>query len=272
MSASPPTALLSLDFDGTLVLDDAPPLPIGEIDRILHDWQQAGGQWLVNTGRTLPHTLHGLVDIRTRHLPTYIIAREQEIYTRNRFGRWVDFGVWNEEGRAARARLFRKSRRLLKEVRKFVERETMASFFDMADEPPGIIASNLEEMDRLCTFLSEPLSEYPDLSYERNSIYLRFSHRAFSKGSSFAWLAGELGVPPSRRGAIGDHFNDLSMLRPEVASWIGCPGNAVPEVREQVLAFGGNIARDPGPRGTIALVRHWLGELKTRVDVLKLSQ
>lgn len=269
-----PTALLSLDFDGTLVLDDAPPLPLGAIDEVLLAWQQAGGQWLVNTGRSLPHTLHGLVDIRTRHLPSFIVAREQEIYTRNQYGRWVDFGVWNEEGRAARYRVFRKAKRLLKEVRRFVERETMASFFDMADEPPGIVASNLDEMDRLCAFLEGPLREHPDLSYERNSIYLRFSHRAFSKGSSFAWLAAELGVPSARCGAIGDHFNDLSMLRPEVASRIGCPANAVSEVRKHVLALGGSVAAEPGPRGTLSLVRDWMPALtgSAAANATKLSQ
>jgi hypothetical protein len=45
--------------------------------------------------------------------------------------------------------------------------------------------------------------------------------------------------------AAGDHFNDLPMLRPEVARWLVAPANAIPPVQAQVRAAGGYVSNLP---------------------------
>jgi hydroxymethylpyrimidine pyrophosphatase-like HAD family hydrolase len=81
------------------------------------------------------------------------------------------------------------------------------------------------------------------LGYQRNTIYLRFGHRGFQKGSTLTRLARHLGIPASRIFAAGDNLNDLPMLDPQVAAYLACPGNSHPVVRETVRHHGGYIAR-----------------------------
>jgi hydroxymethylpyrimidine pyrophosphatase-like HAD family hydrolase len=49
--------------------------------------------------------------------------------------------------------------------------------------------------------------------------------------------------------AAGDHFNDLPMLDGRFAAYPCCPSNAIPQVRDTVLAAGGHIASQPAANG-----------------------
>jgi hypothetical protein len=91
-----PTALLSTDFDGT-IHDDAEDPPVDpRLFAALAAWRARGALWVVNTGRSLHHTLVGLVGGRFPHAPDFLVTREREIQVRNQVGRWV-------AGRPARA-------------------------------------------------------------------------------------------------------------------------------------------------------------------------
>jgi hydroxymethylpyrimidine pyrophosphatase-like HAD family hydrolase len=64
-----------------------------------------------------------------------------------------------------------------------------------------------------------------------------------------------LGAP--RCLAIGDSHNDLAMLDPRHAAMVGCPGNAVAEVKQHVAAIGGYVAQALHGAGVIETVRHF---------------
>jgi hydroxymethylpyrimidine pyrophosphatase-like HAD family hydrolase len=223
MTDSPPTFLISLDFDGTLSLGEADP----PVDPIIHDvlnaWLDRGAAWLINTGRSLPHTMEGLVEGRFPRRPAFLITRERDIHCCNAFNRWVPYGDWNQRADKAHHALFRKAKGVFKEVKRFLEKETLASFLSLPEEPAGIVSSNLEEMETICAFVDPLLAGVPDLRYERNSIYLRFSHQGYSKGTALAHLAHSLGLPPARVFAAGDNYNDLTMLRRDIAAHLACP-------------------------------------------------
>ena len=51
-----------------------------------------------------------------------------------------------------------------------------------------------------------------DVSFSSNR-YLELNHKGVSKGASLLWLAKELGIKPEETMALGDNFNDLSMLK-----------------------------------------------------------
>jgi hydroxymethylpyrimidine pyrophosphatase-like HAD family hydrolase len=60
---------------------------------------------------------------------------------------------------------------------------------------------------------------------------------------------------PSEVLAVGDQFNDLTMLDGRSALHVGCPRDAQPEVCTLVRRAGGVVASEPGPAGTVQVLR-----------------
>lgn len=256
---SNPPALLSLDFDGTMVLEGQSPEFSPALREALQNWTSSGGLWLINSGRSLPHLLEGLAGVAPDLRPDFLVTREHEIHFPNAFGRWIDLGDWNYQAAKAHRKLFRRHRRFFKQVERHLEEHTLASFIRLESDPAAIVASTEAEMDAIASFLDPHLVEREDLGYERNTIYLRFCHRNYTKGSALAHIAQHLGTPSSIVHAVGDNHNDMSMLKPSVAGKLACPANSVAEVKSAVAAAGGHVSDRAGSEGTADAIRHWLG-------------
>ena len=71
--------------------------------------------------------------------------------------------------------------------------------------------------------------------------------------------AKQLGVERGGILAVGDNYNDLDMLDPEIAAHLGCPADAVPEVVDAVRAAGGIVGRQPGSAGAVEVIRQATG-------------
>ena len=123
----------------------------------------------------------------------------------------------------------------------FLENETNAQYIEGIEETPGVIATSDEEMARICLFIEEETRGDELLSYQRNSIYLRFAHAAYNKGTVLQELARQLGVSREIICTAGDNHNDLSMLCPTVAGYRVCPENAIPEVQRAVDGSSGGL-------------------------------
>ncbi len=241
MEDSPPTFLFSFDFDGTLV--DEPPHPAIDprLNPFLESVRAQGGIWAVNTGRTLFQTLDGLAQHQLKPLPDFIMAKERELYAPGPFNRWVDLGDWNQRCQKEHRRFLRTHKKFFKRMRQFLENETNAQWIEGHEETPGVIATSEEEMGRVCVFIEDETRNDDVLSYQRNSIYLRFSHAAYTKGSVLLELARHLGLTRDQICVAGDNHNDLSMLCPTVAAYRVCPANAIPEVQTLVNAHPGGL-------------------------------
>ena len=245
--------LVCLDFDGTIIGDGVSPVFLQWMEHLT----SKGTIFAINTGRTLFHALQGIQENGIRPLPHYIIAKEREIFAPGPFNRWVDFGEWNQRGIKEHHRLFKSCKKFLKEVKRFVEKETQADFISDHEDPAGIIAVNDEEMDRICEFIDEHTNLPEELSYERNTVYLRFSHIGYNKGTSLSELARMLEISPEHIFAAGDNHNDLSMLDHAHAGMIACPGNSIEEVKSTVDSFGGFTAKLPASEGMIQAFEHF---------------
>ncbi|MCP5536445.1 MAG: HAD family phosphatase [Akkermansiaceae bacterium] len=250
--ANPAEWLLAFDFDGTLTIPEANP-PVQpqfyELMQMMRDSHKAF--WGINTGRSLMQTVQGLADARFPFLPDYIIAREREIYTPNEFGRWVGLPDWNSRCEKEHHKLFRRCRRVLKKLQQWIETETAAVWGMQEGEPAGIVASTASEMDFIVQKIDQEISSKPLLSYQRNGIYLRFSHSHYHKGSAMVEVARQLGLSADKTFAIGDSHNDLDMLDPAMASLLACPGNACDEVKTRVSSLGGYVSEGVASVGTI---------------------
>jgi HAD superfamily hydrolase (TIGR01484 family) len=243
-----PISLFCFDFDGTLVDKDHTPSFEPALAEQLTQARRDGAAWVINTGRSLHHTLEGVLGHGIPLAPDFIIAREHEIYARTAAGRWTDLGVWNGEARLLHDTFFRHHSRVLAEIRRFVEDGGRGWWIEEAGDPAGVITHTEEGMAEVIAFVHEHIAHWPDLGYQRNTIYLRFTHRSFDKGTALRELRRHLGLTADDVFAAGDNFNDLPMLRRDIARHLVAPANSLPEVKSQVLAEGGRLSTLPASR------------------------
>lgn len=250
--ANPPQWVLSFDFDGTLVDHDGDPMVKPEFFYLMEEMRKSHRSiWGLNTGRTLTHALEGILEAKFMWLPDFIIAREREIYIRNEFGRWIGVAEWNKNCEKAHKGLFRRHKRRLQKIQKWVEGNTDAQWGSQVDEPAGIVASSEEEMSLILEHIDAQLPSRRSLSYQRNSIYLRFSHKKYHKGTALAELARLYQLGAEKTFTMGDGHNDTDMLDKSIAQYIACPANAHEEVKTHVLENGGMVTTASASQGVI---------------------
>jgi hydroxymethylpyrimidine pyrophosphatase-like HAD family hydrolase len=112
-----------------------------------------------------------------------------------------------------------------------------------------VITSDEQVMHEFVAFLETERLKLPEFSYQRNTIYLRFAHTDYHKGSALGELCRILQISASDVLAAGDHFNDIPMLDGRYAEHPCCPSNAIPEVRAIVEKAGGHLASKPAAEG-----------------------
>jgi hydroxymethylpyrimidine pyrophosphatase-like HAD family hydrolase len=110
-------------------------------------------------------------------------------------------------------------------------------------------------MEEVCAFLDAERSRVPGFYYMRNTVYARFCHEDYSKGTALGELARLVGIGVHEIFAAGDHYNDLPMLDGRHARWVACPGNAVEAVKEQVQRVGGYVAKGACSVGLLEALR-----------------
>jgi hydroxymethylpyrimidine pyrophosphatase-like HAD family hydrolase len=112
-------------------------------------------------------------------------------------------------------------------------------------------------MDEVCAFLERERVRVPGFNFMRNTIYLRFCHEAYSKGTALGELARLTGIPREEIFAAGDHYNDLPMLDGRFAQWVACPANACEAVKRAVREAGGYVARGQASHGIVEALREF---------------
>ncbi|MFV0415279.1 MAG: HAD hydrolase family protein [Chthoniobacterales bacterium] len=217
---------------------------------ILQTYTDQKGTWVINTGRSFEHMSEGLEIYHPAVLPQFLIVNERHIFELcdNKYSPWCS---WNNPCDEQHLELWKSSAPLIEELRSFSDQHKKIQFIDFAGNPEGVVVDDMETMEKFIIFLDEGRKAFPDFSYERNSVYLRFSHVAYSKGRALQYLQKSLGISSSSTAAAGDNLNDLSMLKKEVAEFMLCPGNAVDEVKSYVKKSGGQIGDYPAEKGII---------------------
>jgi len=109
----------------------------------------------------------------------------------------------------------------------------------------------------ICRWIDAQLPGSPGLGYQRNSIWLRFTHQNYHKGSALQEIRRLMQIGPEYTFAAGDNYNDLSMLRHEVAHGLACPGNAIPDVAAHISALGGYVAPAEATLGMVSALHHY---------------
>ena len=251
--------ILSFDFDGTLFLPQNETAVEAEFYEKIKSLRADGWLWAINTGRSLLHILEGFDEAKFPFAPDFLVAREREIYTPgDRFGRWHRIEDWHANYMRDTADFFEQAADFIKLMKDYIENETAAQWIEEEGDPAGIIASSEDEMVTIAEFVEQNRSMCDLIGVLRNSIYMRFTHKNYHKGTSLQELARRVQVPVERVFAIGDGHNDIDKLHPDVAGMIACVGNSQQEVKEYVMSHGGYVAEAHGSLGSIEALDYFL--------------
>ena len=260
--------LISTDFDGTLVPAFGGPSRFSdELIELLTELRHRGVRWAVNTGRSPGLLKEAWENCGLDFHPDFALTSERDVYRPcdQRVGEWVDYGDWNQQTLAAHRELFTEAQPLLLEAIEVIKDRSRARIlynFDHVNgpsEPAGLITKTESEMNWVVDYLDSLKVQLPKLHYQRNSIYLRFCHVDYDKGTALAELGRLLAIPAESIFAAGDHYNDLPMLDGRAAKHVACPANAIAEVKQTVRAARGHVSAAEDGYGLVdALKRHFV--------------
>ena len=251
--------ILSFDFDGTLFLPENEVVLEPVFYQTIEKLREDGWLWAINTGRSLLHMLEGFEQSSFPFSPDFLVAREREIYTPSEsFGRWHRLEDWHEKHMRDTAHFMLESAAFIDLMKKYIEDETAAQWIEEEGDPASIIASSEDEMLVIAAFVEEHRMTYPLVGVLRNSIYMRFTHKDYHKGTSLQELARRVQVPVENVFAIGDGHNDIDKLHPDVAGMIACVGNSQQEVKDYVASHGGYVTKAHGSLGSVEALNYFL--------------
>lgn len=252
-----PIRLLSTDFDGTLIGHQPDARTARSLSAALTGLRRAGAVWAVNTGRQLWFALEGLEQVHLPHDPEFVLTSEKDIFRRVEEGSWEAFGDWNARTEQQTLDLFGRAGHVFAAIEKWAAVEDGIEVLYENGRLAGLMTADSTMMDRTAELVREAAADLPEFSFNRNDVWMRFTHREIHKGSALAELARLLGIPRAEVLAIGDHHNDLPMLDGSAAAMVACPSNAVREVQEMVRRNGGYVSPYPWGEGVADAIRHF---------------
>lgn len=251
MSTPPLPLLLSTDFDGT-ILDHSSTGPMApEFFRWIEKQRTLRPViWAINTGRDWESLRAEMEHRRVPFFPDWVILIEREVH-RVKQGALIGHQDWNRRCFDVHAELFHRADGMLERMRRDLTRFKGLQMIRDVGSPLGLIAATEEQAQEIQEALEPLYQAHPDLHAVRNSVYFRFAHVDYHKGSCLALVQGEENIPPERTIAAGDNLNDLPMLQRRYAHHLICPSNSIPEVQSQVRAEGGFVASLPADKGIV---------------------
>lgn len=227
--------LLVTDFDGTLVDHRSDPGAPDELVSWISRFRADGGIWAINTGRELPYLLQGIRMAKVPIVPDFAIVVEREIH-RYDCGQYDPVLPWHRHCIDRHAEVFAQYADRWPALIQWIEDNAKATIYEDEYSPFSVIADSETEATRIHTEMDRQAQLMPGVLYVHNSIYGRFAHSDFHKGSALTELARVLEIPTSQIIVAGDHWNDVSMFDPDRARWWIAPSESIGEVRRRVSA------------------------------------
>ncbi len=101
---------------------------------------------------------------------------------------------------------------------------------------------------------------FPELTVNRNAVFVGFIPKHGTKGKALQFLASYLDIPYHRVMAIGDSINDLDMLNGVYGFFPVAVANAEPDIKAAVQQAGGMITSQPASDGVAEAIEWALSE------------
>lgn len=258
----PDIELICLDFDGTvMVYDGEPGYFHPDVIDFLNRMEDNGIRWCSNSGRDRSDQLRVLescAERGLRHWPDALVCSESMVYVREG-DRYQPLEPWNSEAFRFLEDLHEHVQARLEPVKTALEARYQPKLVYIGDAFTAYMLEDVEDRPaRFAAELEALLSGIPNWMMTRNGGWVAVLHEKLGKGNALRAYARHRGIGPNRILAVGDQFNDLPMLEGAVASWVGCPANAIPEVQSVVRRKDGFVARREAPQGTLDVLRFFI--------------
>ncbi|MBN1270205.1 MAG: HAD hydrolase family protein [Kiritimatiellae bacterium] len=254
---------ICLDFDGTIMVYDEPPgfFHPAAIE-VLNGLDSRGVIWCTNSGRSIEDQVAILAASRARgltHSPAAMLSAESYIHVA-RDGTYVPHEPWNTESRALLRRFHGRVRDALDAaigelLQAYPPREARLT----DEETVFLLGEDEEQAGHFREGLARLAAAVPDAVITQNGPWVVLLPDALGKGNVLRSFMEHRGLRSGDVLAIGDHLNDVSMLDGSIARYVGCPGDAMAEVKDAVRRAGGRVAEAGGPPGTVEVMVRYLG-------------
>lgn len=247
--------LASFDFDGTLFSDSWTSAERTRLFDLLRNLREKGLIWGINTGRNLPYLGEGIremfQDMSRAFAPDFLITMERHVHLKE--GEFLVSDIdWNCRCDDAHEALFRHHGAMLDSLLADLEIEFAEYQLSRQEgDVYSLVVNDAVCMDAVAEKIAQVIAPYPEIVTQRAVVYLRFSHRDFTKGTALSHLVRHFGVDPSTVVVFGDGHNDLDAMLALPKAYCCCPSNAVSEVRQAVDKSGGFVSQYPALTGVL---------------------
>lgn len=184
-------------------------------------------------------------------VPDFAIVVEREIY-RFDAGEYEPVFPWYRQCRENHREVFQRFEANWPELMNWIHANASATLYQDKYSPFSVIADSVGDATKIHQRMEEEAESMDDIIYVHNSIYGRFAHAAYHKGSALRELGRVLNIGTDCVITAGDHFNDISMFDPSVARYWIAPSNAIETVAKRVSQHEfGYSARSPYGQGVL---------------------
>jgi hydroxymethylpyrimidine pyrophosphatase-like HAD family hydrolase len=252
--------LIALDFDGTsAVYEPHLALHPGLLDVLGHLRDQGCG-WVINSDR-FTDTLVEIAELLPPSLrPDAIMSAQRFIHVRTLSDGYEPLHQWNDSRMEMHRALWQDISPCFDDWQRGIEadftiRECVVNDLVFAYRVPE------EQNPALRRRMHDHICSWPNAQLSGNHEWSFILHADFSKAGLLEHYCAVRGIGTEKIIAVGDGFNDISMLDASLTRYAGCPADASPEVIAAVRAGGGYVAGRNGPEGTIEVIRFYHGLL-----------
>lgn len=257
-----PPLLLCTDFDGTIAT------PFDETQVFAPDffeWIEKARRfynvtWVIATGRDWPALATQLHLRHPAFWPNWVVVVERYAFAVRDYEP-VSLEPWNSRCAELHKKLFDRSSFVFEKIRAMLADLDGLEFIVEPDSPIGMIAYSEYQADEISRILKKVIPKNGDLMLMRNSVYFRFAHKRFHKGTGIGAIAQTLKIDPTHCFIAGDHYNDMHMLDRAYGHKLACPGNSISEVKHLVKKQGGYIATKSIDAGIVEALQHYFPEV-----------
>jgi len=254
------TRLIALDFDGTAAVYE-PRLAMhhGLMD-LLAQLAGLGYGWVLNSDR-YTDTLMEVAALLPEHLrPEALLSAQRFIHRHVGGGVYEPLQPWND----SRMELHRELWKSIEPSFPQWQREIEADFTIRDRVINDLVFAYMVPDDQnqaLRERMRSSVRPWPDAQLSGNHEWSFILHADFSKAALLEQYCFVRGIGRGKIIAVGDGFNDITMLDATLTPHAGCPADACPEVQAAVRDGGGYVAASSGPEGTMEVIRYYHGLL-----------
>jgi hydroxymethylpyrimidine pyrophosphatase-like HAD family hydrolase len=254
------TGLIALDFDGTSAVYE-PQLALHPacLD-IISEFLDRGYGWVINSDR-FTDTLVEVANMLPLSLrPDGILSAQRCIHTRTADGAYAPLQKWNDSRMELHNALWKEISPCFDGWQREIESE-FSICERYVDDLVFAYRVPAHENTALHKRMRGYIRPWRSAQLSGNHEWSFILHADFSKAALLEHYCTVRGINTQKIIAVGDGFNDISMLDAGLTPNMGCPADAGTEVIAAVRAGGGYVAESSGPEGTIEVLRYYQGSM-----------